>query len=65
MYLLKEGLDIQVNKTLASETIGVTREHLTNILNRKKTCSKILAYCITKYLSENAEIEDYFIRKEE
>ena len=36
-----------------------------NISNRKNACSKILAYCITKYLGENAEIEDYFERKEE
>ena len=65
MYLFKENLNISINKTLASETIGVTREYLTNILNRKNACSKILAYCITKYLGENAEIEDYFERKEE
>ena len=29
-------------------------------LNGKKDCSKILAFCITKYINPNAEINDIF-----
>ena len=53
---------VKINKTLASERIGITRVYLTNILNGKQTCSKVVAYCITKYLDKNAEIEEYFMR---
>lgn len=65
MYEIRKDVDIVINKTLASETVGVSREYLTQVLNGKQTCSKLLAYCITKYLSEDAEILDYFIRKED
>ena len=40
--------------------IGITREYMTDILNNKKNCSKLVAYCITKFSNENAEIEDFF-----
>ena len=63
MYLIKDT-NIKINKTIASEVIGVSRVHLTNIMNGKIECTKTLAYCITKYLDENAKIEDYFTRKE-
>lgn len=65
MYEIRKDVDIKINKTLASETIGVSREYLTQVINGKELCSKLLAYCITKYLDENAEILDYFIRKED
>ena len=35
------------------------------IINGKVACRKVVAFCITKYLNENAEIEDYFIKKGE
>ena len=38
---------------------------LSNILNGKVACRKVVAFCITKYLNENAEIEDYFVKKGE
>lgn len=60
MYRFKENIEIEINKTKASKVIGITRQHLTNILNKRKNCTKVLAYCITKYLDYNAEIKDYF-----
>lgn len=60
MYILKVDAKIDFNKTKASEVIGVSREYLTDILNRKKSCSKVLAFCITKYINKNAEIIEYF-----
>ena len=61
MYHIKEnGYGFRINKTIASKKIGVSREYLTDVLNGKKDCSKILAFCITKYINPNAEIKDMF-----
>ena len=63
MYLFKDK-NIKIHKTNASKVIGISRVYLTDIMNQRKLCSKIVAYCITKYLDSEAEIEDYFVRKE-
>lgn len=60
MYLFKENVNIEVNKSAAARTIGLTQPAMSRILNRKAACRKVVAYCITKYLNEDAEIEDYF-----
>lgn len=60
MYRIKNIFDLKINKTAASKEIGVSREYLTDVLNGKKDCSKILAYCITKYINPKAEIKDLF-----
>lgn len=64
MYILKNDLDLKINQTVASKIIGITQPTLSNILNRKVSCRKVVAYCITKYINENAEIEEYFERVE-
>lgn len=64
MYEFRDDVELNINKAKAGREIGVTRSHLTNILNRKKLCPKVLAFCITKYLNANAEIQEYFIRKD-
>jgi plasmid maintenance system antidote protein VapI len=65
MYILKEGVLVKLNQTTACEVIGITQPTLSNILNRKVACRKVVAFSITKYLDENAEIEDYFEKKGE
>lgn len=60
MYLLKEDANVKINQTIASEVIGITQPALSNILNRKWTCRKVVAFSIVKYLDMDAEIEDYF-----
>ena len=60
MYILKQDVDIKINQTIASEVIGITQPTLSNIINRKVQCRKVTAYCIVKYIDENAKIEDYF-----
>lgn len=60
MYLLKEDAKVKINQTIASEVIGITQPCLSNILNRKVACRKVVAFCIVKYLDMDAEIEDYF-----
>lgn len=63
MYILKNEIKIE-NETKASKIIGIDIATLSRILHKKQKCSKILAYCITKYMDHNAEITDYFIREE-
>lgn len=65
MYIFKENLDVKINQTIASEIIGITQPCLSKILNRKVACRKVVAFSITKYIDENAEIEDYFDKKGE
>ena len=60
MYLFKEDANVKINQTIASEVIGITQPCLSNILNRKVACRKVVAFCIVKYLDINAEIDDYF-----
>lgn len=63
MYLFKTEISVKINQTIASKVIGITQPTLSNILNGKVACRKVVAFCITKYLDDNAEIEDYFIKK--
>ena len=60
MYMLKDNKEVKINQTIASEVIGLSQPTLSNILNRKVACRKVVAFCIAKYLDENAKIEDYF-----
>lgn len=60
MYILKENVEIKMNQTIASEVIGIAQPTLSNILNRKVACRKVVAFSIVKYLDDEAEIEDYF-----
>ena len=64
MYIWKyKNLCIRKQKE-ASKIIGVTPQWLSNICGQKVKIRKLLAYCITKYIDSNAEIEDYFVRAE-
>ena len=45
-----------------AQTIGVERETLSRIMNGKQACSKPLAYCITKTLDPEKEINELFER---
>ena len=66
MYRIKEEFTIStINKTVVSEIIGISRVYLTNILNRKQSCSKVVAYCITKFINPEWEIEDIFDKEGE
>ena len=55
MYKFRQDVDYKI--------IGITQPCLSNILNGKVACRKVVAYCITKYLNQDAEIEDYFIKE--
>lgn len=47
-----------------AEKIGITATYLSLILNNKTECKKTVAYCISKAIDSEAEIEDYFIIEE-
>lgn len=69
MYMFKKinKKDVLNGRTITymAKEIGITNQYLTNIFNHKISCSKLVAYCITKFLNSNAEINDYFIAKGE
>ena len=53
------------NKVQMAKVIGLNPDTLRRVINGKQECSKLVAYCITKFLNGEAEIEDYFIKKGE
>lgn len=48
------------NKTQMAKVVGLNADTLRRVINGKQKCSKLVAYCITKFLNSEAEIEDYF-----
>lgn len=63
MYLMKKyDLMKGIKQSYSAEIIGLDRATLNRILNKKQKCSKLVAYCITKFLDENKEIDDFFIK---
>ena len=66
MYTFRQDVNIDFrDRKLASEQIGVNYNTLGMIMRGKLSCSKTLAYCITKFLFEEAEIDDFFERVRE
>ena len=53
------------NKEQMAKVIGLNPDTLRRVINGKQECSKLVAYCITRFLDDEAEIEDYFIKKGE
>lgn len=65
MYIFKDrDVAKMFNKTQMAKTIGLNPDTLRRVINGKQECSKLVAYCITKFLNHEAEIENYFERKE-
>lgn len=63
MYKFKQDLNIDFrDRKKASEQIGVHVNTVGLIIRGKLACSKMTAYCITKLLYSEAEIEDFFER---
>ena len=48
-----------------AEIVGITEQTMRRIVNQKKGCSKMTAYCIAKAIHPEAKIEDYFVKKGE
>ena len=65
MYIFKNKEAVKMfNKTQMAKIVGLNPDTLRRVINGKQECSKLVAYCITKFLNNEAEIEEYFIRKE-
>lgn len=63
MYRFKDKDTFAIyNKCEVAKVIGITRQYLGDIINNKKNCSKLVAYCITKFIDSEKEIEDFFER---
>lgn len=62
MYIWKNKNLCIRDQQKAGKEIGVTPQYLSAICGRKRKIRKLLAYCITKYIDSNAELEDYFER---
>lgn len=45
-----------------AKTIGINPNTLSQMVKKNKPCMKLTAYCLTKLLNANAEIDEYFIR---
>ena len=66
MYTFKDkNVAKMFNKTQMAKVIGLNPDTLRRVINGKQECSKLVAYCITKFLNYKTEIEDYFVKKGE
>ena len=66
MYIFKDKETARMfNKTQMAKVIGLNPDTLRRVINGKQECSKLVAYCVTKFLNYESEIEDYFIKKGE
>lgn len=64
MYIFKDkNVAKMFNKTQMAKVIGLNPDTLRRVINGKQECSKLVAYCVTKFLNYESEIEDYFIKK--
>ena len=52
-----------VNQREMARAIGLAPETICRVINGKQLTTKACAYCITKYLNSEAEIEEYFTRE--
>lgn len=65
MYKFKDkNIMDEYNLKVVAEKIGLHPDTLRKTINGKKNCSKLVAYCITKFLNSEKEIEDYFEKGE-
>ena len=66
MYQLRDIEKVSIiNQSELARKVGINQATLNRIFNQKQSCSKVLAYAIVKSIHQEAEIEDYFIKKGE
>ena len=65
MYILKDETKLMLAPyklgAVATE-IGINYDSLSKMIKQNKSCIKITAYAITKYLNNEKEIADFFDR---
>lgn len=64
MYKINEKNNTMVieNQREFADEVGISQETLCRILAGKQSCSKTIAYSITKHYNNMKEIEEYFER---
>jgi plasmid maintenance system antidote protein VapI len=66
MYIFKQELKKELLNGMTiryiANTIGVTEGYISQVLNGKKECSKLVAYCLCKIFNYDLEVEDCFER---
>lgn len=65
MYIFRTEIPIKIKQIEACKIIGLAQPTLSKILNGKVACRKVVAFSITKYIDETAEINDFFYKKGE
>jgi plasmid maintenance system antidote protein VapI len=45
-----------------AEQVGISLSYLSRVINGRKNCTKVVAYCITKMVDSEKEV-DYFFEK--
>ena len=65
MYLAKKEKFEKIKQRDVAERVGISECTLSRIINNKQLTKKATAYCITKAIDNDAEIDDYFIKKGE
>ena len=67
---LKDVIKEEVAKTIKkrfkgiyiAKEVGISPSYVSLILDGKKSCAKRTAFCFTKVIDKDAEIDDYFER---
>lgn len=64
MYRFKKELftNIKINQSKMAKEIGLSFQYVNGVINNRYNCRKLVAYAMTKLISSNAEINDYFER---
>lgn len=62
MYRMRTDKPTIYFTELMKNLVGIEESELLEIIESKKMCDKQTAYYITKVISSNSEIEDYFER---
>lgn len=65
MYVLKEetkALLEPYKMTAVAKAIGINYDNLSKMIKQNKSCIKLTAYAITKFIDSEKEIEDFFER---
>ena len=53
-----------VNQAELARVTGLAHPTVNRIIRNKQSCSKCTAFCIVKSIDKNAEIDEYFVRKD-
>ena len=64
MYKAIKEKFVIINQREVAKKVGINECVLSRIINGHQTTKKTTAYCIVKAISENAEIEEFFVEGE-